>query len=700
MTTVLAAPAVLGTPMARLEGREKVTGAARYAFEVEAPGAVYAWPVQAQVARGTVKAYGTDEVLAMPGVLAVLTADDAPRLGEHDDPELLVLQSREVSYRGQVVALVVAETQEAAREAAATMTVTVAQHEHDVLLTVDRDGFYAPEQVNAGYPTDSEDGDVEAALRGAAHVVDHVYATPAEFNNPMEPHAATAWWDGDALLVHDSTQGTSGVATDLAALFAVDRTAVRVLAEHVGGGFGSKGSTRPNCVLAVMAAKVVGRPVRLALTRQMLFSMTGYRTPTLQRVRLGADADGRLLATVHEAWEQSSRLLEFAEQTTVQTRHMYASATRRTTHRLLRLDVPTPRWMRAPGEAPGMFALESALDELAVELGMDPVELRVRNDTQVDPDSGSAFSSRHLVECLRRGAERFGWAGRDPRPGARREGRWVVGTGVASSNYPVYLTPSGARVRASRDGRFAVHVNATDIGTGARTVMTQVAADALGVGVDRIDVRLADSDLPEAPVAGGSWGTASWGWAVDKACRQLRGQLLDGVPSEGIEVTVDTGDDLAAQEDFSRHAFGAHFAEARVDLASGEVRVSRMLGVFAAGRILNPRTARSQLIGGMTMGLSMALHEEGLLDVRHGDYANHDLATYHVAANADVREIDAEWLEESDPHLNPVGGKGIGEIGIVGSAAAVTNAIWHATGVRVRDLPATPDKLLTGLPAL
>lgn len=692
--------AVLGTPLARLEGRDKVTGRARYAFEVEAPGAVYAWPVQAQVARGTVTAYGTHDVLAMQGVLAVLTADDAPRLGEHEDPELLVLQSREISYRGQVVALVVAETQEAAREAASAMIVTVEQYDHDVLLTLDRDGFYAPEQVSAGYPTDREDGDAEAALHGAAFFVDRSYTTPAEFNNPMEPHATTAWWDGVSLVVHDSTQGTSGVATDLAALFGIDRSAVRVLAEHVGGGFGSKGSTRPNCVLAVMAAKVVGRPVRLALTRQMLFSMTGYRTPTLQRVRLGADADGHLLATIHEAWEQTSRLLEFAEQTTVQTRHMYASRTRRTTHRLLRLDVPTPRWMRAPGEAPGMFALESALDELAAELSMDPVELRVRNDTQVDPGNGMAFSSRHLVECLRRGAERFGWAGRDLRPGARREGRWVVGTGVASSTYPVYLAPSGARVRASPDGRFAVYVNATDIGTGARTVMVQVAADALGVGLDRIDLQLADSDLPEAPVAGGSFGTASWGWAVDKACRQLNARLLDGVPTGGIEVTANTRAEVAAQKNFSRHAFGAHFAEARVDLASGEVRVSRMLGVFAAGRILNPRTARSQLIGGMTMGLSMALHEEGQLDVHHGDYANHDLATYHIAANADVGEIDAEWLEEDDPHLNPIGGKGIGEIGIVGSAAAVTNAIWHATGVRVRNLPATPDKLLAGLPEL
>lgn len=691
---------VVGTPVARLEGAEKVTGAARYSFEIAAPGAAYAWPVQATVARGQVTGYGTLAALAVPGVLAVLTADNAPRLVPIEDTELAVLQSRKVAYRGQVVALVVAETQEVAREVAAALVVSYDEQGHDVVLALGHDGLYAPDHVNAGFPTDTEEGDIETALTAAAFGVDQIYTTPAEFNNPMEPHATTAQWYGERLLVHDSTQGTSGVGADLAALLGLDRDHVRVLAEHVGGGFGSKGSLRPNAVLAVMAAKVVGRPVKIALTRQMMFSMTGYRTPTLQRVRLGAGADGRLTAIDHEVFEQSSTLMEFAEQTAVQTRHMYAAQTRRTQHRLVRLDVPTPRWMRAPGEAPGMFALESAMDELAVELGLDPVELRIRNDTQVDPHSGLEFSSRHLVECLHLGAQRFGWSGRDPRPAVRRDGRWLVGTGVAASTYPVFVAPSGARVRATPDGRFAVEVNATDIGTGARTVMSQVAADSLQVGLDRIDLRLGDSDLPQAPVAGGSFGTASWGWAVHKACELLRAQLLDGVPAAGLEVTVDTTDDIAAQRELSRHAFGAQFCEVRVDLASGEVRVPRMLGVFAVGRILNPRTARSQLIGGMTMGLSMALQEGGMLDVPNGDYANHDLASYHIAAHADVQDIEAEWIEEVDEDINPVGGKGIGEIGIVGSVAAVTNAIWHATGVRVRDLPATPDRLLADLPEL
>ena len=689
-----------GTSLPRIEGHAKVTGAARYAFEADLPGCAYAWPVVSTIARGQVASYDVSGCLALPGVLAVLTADDAPRLAEVDDPELMVLQSRTVSYRGQVVGLVVAESQETAREAAERLVVSYDELDHDVLLDLREDGFYRPGTVNGDLPTDTSEGDAAAALGGAAVVVDHTYETPAEFNNPMEPHATTAQWDGDHLLVHDSTQTTTGVAQDLATLFGLDRADVRVRSEHVGGGFGAKGSTRPNAVLAVMAARVVGRPVKLALTRRMLFSLTGYRTPTIQRVALGATADGDLLSTVHEAWEQTSTVFEFAEQSTIATRHMYASPDRFTSHRLLRLDVPTPRWMRAPGEAPGMFALESAMDELAVALGMDPVELRIRNDVQVDPDSGKPFSSRHLVECLRQGAAAFDWSSRDPRPALRREGRWLLGTGVASATYPVYVEASTARATATPDGRFVVELAAADIGTGARTVLTQIAAQALSVDTPLVEVRLGDSALPDAPGAGGSWGTASWGWAVDKACRELRSRLVDGIPADGIVVDVDTTEDLAAQADLPRHSFGAHFAAVAVDRASGEVRVRRMLGVFAVGRILNPQTARSQFLGGMSMGLSMALHEHGQLDLAHGDYANSDLGGYHIASHADVTDLEAHWLEEVDDELNPLGGKGIGEIGIVGSAAAITNAVWHATGVRVRSLPATPDRLLAELPDL
>jgi xanthine dehydrogenase YagR molybdenum-binding subunit len=396
-------------------------------------------------------------------------------------------------------------------------------------------------------------------------------------------------------------------------------------------------------------------------------------------------------------FEQSSTVREFAEQTAVPTRTMYAAPNRHTSHRLARLDVPTPSWMRAPGETPGMYALECAMDELAIASGIDPVELRIRNEPEVEPESGVPFSSRHLVACLREGAERFGWAGRDPTPGTRRDGRWLIGTGVASSTYPARRRPSQAIARAEPDGRFVVSIGAADIGTGARTVLTQVAADALGADPALVTLELGDSALPHAMLAGGSMGTASWGSAVVKACALLTerlGELGGEIPVAGFEVSADTADDVAADERLERHAFGAQFAEVRVDADTGEIRVPRLHGVFAAGRILNPLTARSQLIGGMTMGLSMALHEESVLDLEFGDYLNHDFAQYHVAACADVLDLEATWIEEDDAHLNPMGAKGIGEIGIVGTAAAIANAVHHATAIRVRDLPLRLDRLL------
>jgi xanthine dehydrogenase YagR molybdenum-binding subunit len=377
---------------------------------------------------------------------------------------------------------------------------------------------------------------------------------------------------------------------------------------------------------------------------------------------------------------------------------MYASPNLRTTHRLARLDVPTPSWMRAPGECPGMYALESAIDELAVACGVDPIELRVRNEPEVEPESGRPFSSRGLIACLREGAERFGWADRDPAPGVRREGRVLVGTGVAASTYPAYRRPAQATARAEVDGSYVVRIGAADLGTGARTALTQIAADALGADVAAVRVELGDSALPQAPVAGGSAGTASWGAAVIGACRSLR-ELVDGehggeVPRGGLEASHDTTEEVEAREDVARHAFGAQFAEVRVDIDTGEIRVPRLLGVFAAGRIVNPRTARSQFLGGMTMGLGMALLEESRMDAQFGDYVNHDFATYHVPACADAGGIEAAWIEEHDDQVGPVGNKGIGEIGIVGTAAAIGNAVWHATGVRVRELPIKLEDVL------
>jgi xanthine dehydrogenase YagR molybdenum-binding subunit len=689
--------AVVGAAMTRVEGREKVTGQARYTVEHDIEGMTYAAVVQATVAKGRVRSLDAAAALELGGVLAVLWHENAPRVASADDAELAVLQTPDVAYRGQIVAVAVAESLEVAREAAALVRVDYDAEPHDVQLRHDHPRLYKPDRVNPAYASDTEHGDVDAALAGADVAIDATYTTPPQHNNPMEPHATLAFWrDGD-LTLYESTQGAPMARNAIAKVLGLAPERVRVISEHVGGGFGAKGAPKPQAIVAALAAQHVGRPVKLAVTRQQMFVFTGYRTPTIQRVRLGADADGTLTAISHEVVEQSSTLREFAEQTALATRKMYAAPNRRTTHRLVRLDVPTPTWMRAPGETPGMFALESAMDELAIALGIDPIELRIRNEPDVYPENGMPFSSRNLVGCLREGAERFGWAERDPTPGVRRDGQWRIGTGVAASTYPARRRPSQADARAEPDGSFVVRIGAADIGTGARTVLTQIAAEALGVEPERVRVELGDSALPFAMLAGGSMGTTSWGSAIVKACEALQALLGEHggeVPAEGLAVSADTTEDVEADEELERHSFGAQFAEVRVDADTGEVRVPRLLGVFAAGRIVNPLTARSQFIGGMTWGLSMALHEESVLDREFGDYLNHDFAQYHVAACADVVDIEAIWLDEHDERLNPMGAKGIGEIGIVGTAAAIANAAYHATGKRVRDLPLRLDRLL------
>lgn len=691
MTPDTVAARALGADIARIDGPQKVTGAATYAYEHPLAEPAYVFPLLSTVARGRVVVIDAGAAADLPGVLCVLTHDNAPRLADTSDAENAILQSDAVHFRGQIVGAIVAQSLEIGAEAVALVRIEEAADEHRVVLRIDDPAQFAPEENGESGAAAAE---VDAALAAAAARITAIYSTPIAHNNPMEPHTTVARWQDGTLRLYDSTQSVHGVRTTIAGLFGLTPERVRVRAPFVGGGFGSKGTVHAHTVLAVMAAQALpGRDVKLALTRQQMFTLGGHRAPTIQRVRLGADADGTLLAIEHGTWQHTSRLKQFVEQASSISRMMYAAPRRRTTQRLAPLDVPVQSWMRAPGKAPGSFALECAMDELASELGIDPIELRVRNDPPADPDSGRPWSSRNLVACLREGAERFGWAGRDPAPRGHRSGPWLVGTGVAGAAYPCSTTGgSQAQIELLADRRYAVRIGAMDVGTGTWTALTQLAAEALDVPIQAIALEIGDTSLPYTHVPGDSAGINSWGSTLDGAARAFRDRFGPH-PSPGDEVTAGAADN-PAQDEYAMHAFGAQFAEVRVDVDTGEIRVPRMLGVFAAGRIVNPRTARSQLIGGMTFGLSMALFEAGVMDAGLGAVVTDDLADYHVAAHADVRELEACWIDEADPHVNPMGTKGLGEIGIVGSAAAVANAIFHATGVRVRDLPITPDKLL------
>ncbi|WP_194819959.1 xanthine dehydrogenase family protein molybdopterin-binding subunit [Nocardia sp. XZ_19_385] len=696
MTTIQ--PRAIGAPLTRLDGPAKVTGTAHYAFEHPVQHPAYLHPVQATIAHGRVAGMDTAAAEQLDGVVAVLTVFDAPKLADASDGELSILQDDRVHFRGQLIGAVVANSLEIARQAADLVRVDYHEEPHDAELRADHPRLYAPEDMLESKPTDTEEGDVDAALANAAVTVDQTYTTPIEHNNPMEPHATIATWDESAgrpqVTLYDSTQGVHVVRKTLAPMFGLEPEQLRVIAPHVGGGFGAKGAPKAHNVLAVLAAqRCGGRPVKLALTRQQMFALVGYRTPTIQRVRLAADPAGALTALSHEVIEQTSAVKEFAEQTAVASRMMYATPNRRTSHRLAALDVPVPFWMRAPGLCPGMFATEVAMDELAEACGLDPIELRIRNEPRVDPETGNPWSGRRLVDCLRTGAERFGWADRDPLPRNRIHGRWLLGTGVAAATYPASSNPGNtARVEYRPDGRYAVQIGAADIGTGTWTALTQIAADALGCDTDTVEVQIGDTDLPAATVAGGSSGISSWGTAIVAAAQAFRDKHGEN-PSYGAEVSTEAPENPDAEK-FALHSFGAQFAEVAVDRDTGEIRVPRMLGVFSIGRAINARTLRSQLIGGMTMGLSMALHEESVRDPRFGHVVTQDLASYHISAHADVRDVDAIWLDEVDEHANPMGARGAGEIGIVGAAAAVANAIYRATGVRVRDLPIMVDDLL------
>jgi xanthine dehydrogenase YagR molybdenum-binding subunit len=598
-----------------------------------------------------------------------------------------VLQDREIHHRGQYVAAVLAETPEIAREAAGLVVVGYAESEQRTAFDEDSPDRHPAAQLANFQPPASEIGDPDAALEAAAVTVRATYTTPVQHHSPMEPHATIACWEGaEHVVLYEASQGVGGARASVAGLFGLEEDAVEVASPHVGGGFGTKGFLHAGTVLTVLAARTVpGRAVKRALSRREMFETVGHRPATVQHLALGASTDGRLDALTHDVVQTTARIKEFGEPTATGTRGMYAAPHRRTSHQVVPLDVDPPTYMRAPGEAPGSFGLECGMDELAVALGIDPIELRIRNEPAVHPESGLPFSSRGLVACLRQGAERFGWSDRAAEPRAQLVDGWWHGTGVAAAMFPAIRFPGSTAVIRFDRGRYDVEIGAADIGQGARTVLTQIAADALGVPADRIAVAIGDTDLPPGSGAGGSSGTASWGSTIAEAADRFRDKWGDD-PEDGAEADAATPDNPWAGE-LAMAAYGAQFAEVAVHADTGEIRVPRMLGVFGAGRILNPTLARSQFLGGMVWGLSMALHEHSVVDPRFGHVINHDFAGYHVAANADVREMAAEWIDEDDPYVNPMGAKGIGEIGIVGTAAAIANAAYHATGVRQRSLP-------------
>ena len=707
--------ASVGQPMDRVDGRLKVTGGARYSAEMPVAGMHYAVMVQSTVASGRITRMDVGEAEKLPGVVRVLTHLNTPKLNPRvqGGRALTLLQDDKVRYNGQPIALVIADTLEHATDAAHRVRATYDATAPVTDMREKNRGAYVP---SGGFaPPDSAKGDVKAGLARADVHVEQTYATPIENHNPMEPHATIATWEGDKLTVYDATQYVIGDRDTVARTLGISPDNVRLVSYFIGGGFGCKGSVWSHVPLAAMAAREVGKPVKLVLTRRQMYGPVGARPQTEQHITLGAKRDGTLTAVRHESVSHTSRFEDFLEPAAMQTRMLYVSPNIETTHRLVKLDVGTPTYQRAPGESTGTFALESAMDELAIALNMDPVALRLKNYAETDPESGKPWSSKSLRECYRAAGERFGWSRRNATPGAMRDGDVTIGYGMATATYPAYRMQASALVRLAVDAggtpRALVQTASQDIGTGTYTVMTQIAADALAMPVERVRVEIGDSRMPPSPVSGGSMTAASTGSAIDSVCREARTQLgaqgvtdtaslvafLQRQPERSFTVRGDSAPTAESQQ-YSMHAFGAVFAEVRVDRELGEIRVPRIVASYGAGRILNAKTAHSQLVGGVVWGMGMALEEETLVDSKTGRYMNADLAEYHVPVNADVGQLDVSFVEENDPHVNPIGVKGIGEIGITGVAAAIANAVYNATGVRVRELPITLDKIV-GSPA-
>jgi xanthine dehydrogenase YagR molybdenum-binding subunit len=717
---------IVGKPLDRVDGRLKVTGGARYAFEMQQGGVqtAYGFVVEASIGYGKIRSIDTSAAEKATGVILVLTYLNAPPQGSGNHHVAHpVLTGPEVTRYGEPVAFVVADSFEEARAAAYLVRVEYDRAPGKYALRDHLRLGHPPQLADAPAPPDSAIGDFAGAFATAPVSIDVTYTTPLQSHAMMEPHATLAMWDGDKVTLHTSNQMLSQGRTTIATTLKIPVENVRLVSPFIGGGFGGKLWVNADAILAAIAARKIQRPVKTALTRQQIFHVTTHRSDTIQQLRLGAERDGRLVAIGHDVFSGNLPTEQTYEAAALQTRTLYAGANRLTRHRLVPLDIPVASSMRAPGESPGLLALESAMDELAEKLNIDPIELRIRNEPTEDPEKHIPFSSRHLIACLQEGAQRFGWDRRIAKPGQVRDGQWLVGMGVAAATRGNPLRHSKANVRLGPDGVAVVRMAMTDIGTGTYTILTQIAAEMLGLPPERIRVELGDTAFPEAAGSGGSFGAASSGSALFEACDALReklariagmdpktarfanGKIESGELSKPLTELVGTGVDADGEispgrtsKDYSQQSYGAHFAEVGVDRDTGEIRLRRMLGVFAAGRVLNEKTARSQAIGGMTFGVGAALQEAMTLDPRFGYFVNHDLAEYHVPVHADIPVIDAVFIPELDTKSNPLKSKGIGELGICGAGAALANAIHNACGARIRDFPITLDKVLSSLP--
>ncbi|WP_087001563.1 xanthine dehydrogenase family protein molybdopterin-binding subunit [Rhizobium sullae] len=730
---------LIGEPLTRVDGRAKVTGAARYAADFNQPDQLYAVIVSATIGLGRVTGIESAEVERMPGVAAVIAHSNAQRLPylPHRaviDPavgeRLHVLQDDTVRFYGQPVAVVVADTLDHAERAAAALRISYEARRPLVDPADPRTERIAPEAA------DRSRGDAETAIADASVTIDEIYEIARENHNPMEPHATVAAWNGERLTLWSKSQYLVNEQAEMAAVFGLPVENIEVVCPFIGGAFGTSLRTWPHVTLAALAARHVGRPVKLVLTRRQMFFTTGHRPRTLQRIALGATSDGKLLGVVHEGAGETSRYEQFTEALTTVTDYLYSCPNVRTQYRLVQLDTGTPNHMRGPGEASGIFALESAMDELSYKLGIDPIELRRRNEPRVDEAENKPFSSRSLMQCYELGADRFGWAQRTPEPRSMRDGRLLIGMGAATATYPAFHAPANARVRLLTDGVAEVEAAASDMGPGTYTSMTQVAAEFLGLPFEQVRFRLGRSDYPQTPSHGGSWTMASVGSAIRAACLEVQAQAarravedagspafgasLDdlewsggllhrrGEPSSGLsyqDIVGRTGVPVEANgsaqrdpevaERYSMHSFGAVFAEVAIDADVGTIRVRRIVGAYGIGRVVNPLLARSQCTGGMIGGMGMALMERTVLDPRDGRPVNSHMADYLMPVNLDIPKLDALFVDEIDPHVNPLGVKGLGEIALVGTAPAIANAVFHATGKRLRTLPIQIEHVLT-----